>query len=74
MGVVIHAYNLIYSGGRNRENHSSRPTQAKCYQDPISVKLGMMAHTCNSSYTGGIVGESWSEASPGQGLEIPAEK
>jgi hypothetical protein len=28
---VAHAYNLNYSGGRNQEDHCSKPAQARLY-------------------------------------------
>jgi hypothetical protein len=32
---VAHAYNPSYSGDRNQEDHSSKPTQATSSQDPV---------------------------------------
>jgi hypothetical protein len=33
---VTHTYNPSYSGGRDQEDHSSKPPQANSLQDPIS--------------------------------------
>jgi hypothetical protein len=33
---VAHACNPSYSGGRDQEDHSSKPAQANSLQDPIS--------------------------------------
>jgi hypothetical protein len=33
---VAHAYNHSYSGGRNQEDHGSKPAWADCSQDLIS--------------------------------------
>jgi hypothetical protein len=33
--LVAHAYDSSYSGGRNQEDHSLKPTQANSLQDPI---------------------------------------
>jgi hypothetical protein len=33
---VAHAYNPSYSGGRDQEDHGSKPAQASSSQDPIS--------------------------------------
>jgi hypothetical protein len=52
---MAHGYNPGSSGAKDLENHGLRPSQAKIYLDPISTKkLGMMTHTSNSAYTGGI--------------------
>jgi hypothetical protein len=32
---VAHAYNPCYSGGKDQEDHSSKPAQANSSQDPI---------------------------------------
>jgi hypothetical protein len=37
---VAHTYNPSYSGGRDQEDHSSKPAQANSSQDPISKKGG----------------------------------
>jgi hypothetical protein len=34
--LVAHTYNPSYSGGRNQEDHSSKPGQANSSQDSIS--------------------------------------
>jgi hypothetical protein len=34
--LVVHAYNPSYSGGRDQEDHSSKPDWANSSQDPIS--------------------------------------
>jgi hypothetical protein len=36
---VAHAYNPSYSGGRNQEDHDSKPAQANCSEDAISKTL-----------------------------------
>jgi hypothetical protein len=33
--LVAHAYNPSYSGGRDQEDHGSKPAQANSAQDPI---------------------------------------
>jgi hypothetical protein len=33
---VAHTYNPVYSGGRDQEDHNSKPAQANSSQDPIS--------------------------------------
>jgi hypothetical protein len=33
--LVGYVYNPSYSGGRDQQNHGSKPAQAKCSQDPI---------------------------------------
>jgi hypothetical protein len=38
LGVVAHACNLSYSGGRDREDQGSRPAQTKSCRDPVSTK------------------------------------
>jgi hypothetical protein len=49
-GMVAHACNHSYLGGRDWEDDSS-----KRYQDPISInKVVVVANTCHSSYSGGI--------------------
>jgi hypothetical protein len=35
---VAHAYNPSFSGGRDQEDHGSKPAQANNSQDPISKK------------------------------------
>jgi hypothetical protein len=35
---VAHAYNPSYSGGRDQEDHSSKPVQTNSSRDPISKK------------------------------------
>jgi hypothetical protein len=35
---VAHAYNPSYSGGRDQEDHGSKPAWANNWQDPISKK------------------------------------
>jgi hypothetical protein len=35
---VAHTYNPSYSGGRDQEDHSSKPDKANSLQDPISKK------------------------------------
>jgi hypothetical protein len=35
---VAHSCNPSYSGGRDQEDHGSKPTQANCQPDPISKK------------------------------------
>jgi hypothetical protein len=35
---VAHSYNPSYSGGRDQEDHHSKPTRANSSQDPISKK------------------------------------
>jgi hypothetical protein len=37
LDAVAPAYNLVYLGGRDWENHGSRPSRAKILQDPIST-------------------------------------
>jgi hypothetical protein len=39
-----------------REGHDSRPAQAKCLQEPTPTnkKLGMVVHSCHSSWAGSI--------------------
>jgi hypothetical protein len=43
---VAHTCNPSYSGGRDQEDHSSKPTQANSLQDPIlknpSQKIGLV--------------------------------
>jgi hypothetical protein len=34
--IVTQAYNPSYFGGRDQEDHGSRPVQVKCSQDHIS--------------------------------------
>jgi hypothetical protein len=34
--LVAHAYNPSYLGGREQEDHSSKPAQANSSRDPIS--------------------------------------
>jgi hypothetical protein len=36
--LVAHACNPSYSGGRDQEDHSSKPAQENSSQDPISKK------------------------------------
>jgi hypothetical protein len=36
--LVAHTYNSSDSGGRNQEDHGSKPAQAKCSRDFISKK------------------------------------
>jgi hypothetical protein len=36
---VAHTCNLSYSGGKDKEDHSLRPTQATSLQDPILEKI-----------------------------------
>jgi hypothetical protein len=36
---MTHAYNPSYSGGRDQEDHSSKPAWTNSSQDPISKKL-----------------------------------
>jgi hypothetical protein len=53
MGAVVHAYNSSYLGDRDREDHGSRPGQAKSSQYPISTnKPGMVIHVCGPTYAG----------------------
>jgi hypothetical protein len=49
--TVAHTCNLSYLGGRNQEDHSSRPVWANSSQDPISTnkKLGVVVHTYHPS-------------------------
>jgi hypothetical protein len=44
------------SEGRNREDSSSKPAQAKSWQESISMnkKMGVVAHTCYPSHVGDI--------------------
>jgi hypothetical protein len=35
---VVHTYNPGHSGGRDEEDHSSKPVRANSSQDPISKK------------------------------------
>jgi hypothetical protein len=37
-GMVAHACNPTYSGGRDQEDHGSKPVQASSSQDPVSTK------------------------------------
>jgi hypothetical protein len=37
-GAMAHACNPNHSGGRDQEDHGSKPTQANSLQDPISKK------------------------------------
>jgi hypothetical protein len=37
--MVPHACNPSYSGGRDQENHGSKPAQENSWKDPISKKL-----------------------------------
>jgi hypothetical protein len=43
---VAHTCNPSYSGGRDQEDHSSKPAQANSSQDPISkipiTKIGLV--------------------------------
>jgi hypothetical protein len=43
---VAHAYNPSYSGGRDQEDHDSKPAQSNSARDPISkkpiTKIGLM--------------------------------
>jgi hypothetical protein len=39
LAPVAHSYNPSYSGGRDQEDHSSKPAQANSAQDPILKKL-----------------------------------
>jgi hypothetical protein len=39
---VAHACNPSYSGGRNQEDCSLKPTGANCWPDPISKKKKMI--------------------------------
>jgi hypothetical protein len=44
-GTVAHCCNTSYSGGRDQEDHHSRPAQTKSYRDPILInKPGMVVH------------------------------
>jgi hypothetical protein len=48
--LVAHACNPSYSGGRDQEDHSSKPARANSLQDPISKKpitkrAGVVAQT-----------------------------
>jgi hypothetical protein len=36
--LVAHTYNTSYSGGRDQENHGSKPAQANTSRDPILKK------------------------------------
>jgi hypothetical protein len=36
--LVAHTYNSSYSGGRDQEDHGSKPAQANSSQDPSSKK------------------------------------
>jgi hypothetical protein len=44
-GVVAHAYNPSYSGGRDQEDHSWKPAGANSSRDPISKKAITHTHT-----------------------------
>jgi hypothetical protein len=53
--MVAYIYNISYSGGRDQEDHGSRPAEARSLQDPISInKQGVVVCTCDPSYTGDI--------------------
>jgi hypothetical protein len=54
---VAHAYNPSYSGGRDQENHSSKPAQANSSQDPI-LKIP------NTKMAGGVAQSVGSEFKP----------
>jgi hypothetical protein len=43
-GMVDHSCNPNYYEGRGCEDHSTRPAQAKSYQDPISRKKVVWWH------------------------------
>jgi hypothetical protein len=49
-GVVAYSCNPSNSGGRDWENHSSRPTQAKVIETPS--QLDTVSCTCHPSYAG----------------------
>jgi hypothetical protein len=42
--MVAHAYNSSFFGGRDQEDHGSRPVQAEMFMRPPSqpIKLGMV--------------------------------
>jgi hypothetical protein len=37
--MVVHPYNPSYSGGRDQEDHGSKPIQINSSRDPISKKI-----------------------------------
>jgi hypothetical protein len=50
-GAVVCIYDSSYTGGRDREYHSSRPFGAKRHWDLISINApGMVLYACGSSY------------------------
>jgi hypothetical protein len=54
LGVVVHAFNTSYTGGRDQED-SSRAVQAKSERDSILTnKLGVVARACDPSYAGSV--------------------
>jgi hypothetical protein len=54
--MVSHVYNPSYSGGKDWEDYSLRPCWARL-PTPISInKLGVVAHTCHSSYQEAYLG------------------
>jgi hypothetical protein len=74
-GIVAHSYNPSYLVGRDQEDCGSRSTWTESLGATTSInKLGIVAHTCDSSYVGGIGRRSQSEASPEQKLETLPEK
>jgi hypothetical protein len=54
LGVVAHAYNPRYLGGRDQEQHSSKPTPGKKLVRPPPIsdnKLRVVMHAYHPSYT-----------------------
>jgi hypothetical protein len=65
-GTVAHTCNSSYLGGRDREDHGSRPTQAKSLQDSISTnkKKAGRGGRCLSSQLSGSINRIVLQASP----------
>jgi hypothetical protein len=68
LGTVAYFCNPSYSGGRDQEDHSLRPVQAKNLQGPISTneKLSVVMHTCHPSYVGSTNKRIVVQARPGK--------